>query len=246
MTGRCFLPIHVYEAITGKPVAVILRPGKTPDGAEVALVLRHVIRRIRARWPKVDILVRGDSHYGRPEAMSWCERNRVGYVFGPAGNKVLPPMSPASPRRRRWVGSRARPRRSAATPSSATPPRPGIEHRVMARSRRRTAARTVGSWSPTCAGTHAGSTRSCTAPVARRKPGQGAQVAISPRTGRHVPGPPRTSSGWCCTMADLRAIWRASVLEPSNQPDPVLLGDSLVLAATCPRGKTRYSARLCP
>jgi hypothetical protein len=87
--GRCFLPIHLYEAITGKPVAVILRPGKTPDGAEVALVLRHVIRRIRARWPKVDILVRGDSHYGRPEAMSWCERNRVGYVFGLAGNQVL-------------------------------------------------------------------------------------------------------------------------------------------------------------
>jgi Transposase DDE domain group 1 len=87
--GRCFLPIHVYEATTGKPVAMILRPGKTPDGAEVTLVLRHVIRRIRARWPKVDILVRGDGHYGRPEAMSWCERNRVGYVFGLAGNKVL-------------------------------------------------------------------------------------------------------------------------------------------------------------
>jgi hypothetical protein len=87
--GRCFLPIHVYEATTGKPVAVVLRPGKTPDGAEVALVLRHVIRRIRARWPKVDILVRGDSHYGRHEAMSWCERNRVGYVFGLAGNQVL-------------------------------------------------------------------------------------------------------------------------------------------------------------
>jgi hypothetical protein len=86
---RCFLPIHVYEAITGKPVAVILRPGKTPDGAEVALVLRHVIRAIRKRWPRVDILVRGDSHYGRPEAMSWCERNRVGYAFGLAGNKVL-------------------------------------------------------------------------------------------------------------------------------------------------------------
>src|SRR3954449_4022700 len=61
----------------------------TPDGAEVALVLRHVIRAIRRRWPKVDVLVRGDSHYGRPEAMSWCERNRVAYVFGLAGNKVL-------------------------------------------------------------------------------------------------------------------------------------------------------------
>jgi hypothetical protein len=86
---RCFLPIHIYEATTGKPVAVILRPGKTPDGPEVALVLRHVIRAIRRRWPKVDILVRGDSHYGRHEAMSWCERERVAYLFGLAGNPVL-------------------------------------------------------------------------------------------------------------------------------------------------------------
>jgi hypothetical protein len=87
--SRCFLPIHVYEATTGKPVAVILRPGKTPDGAEVALVLRHVVKAIRARWPRVEILIRGDSHYARPEAMTWLERNRVGYVFGLAGNQIL-------------------------------------------------------------------------------------------------------------------------------------------------------------
>jgi len=87
--SRCFLPIHIYEATTGKPVAVILRPGKTPGGTEVALVLRHVVRAIRRRWPRVDIIVRGDSHYARPEAMDWLERNRVGYVFGLAGNRVL-------------------------------------------------------------------------------------------------------------------------------------------------------------
>jgi hypothetical protein len=87
--SRCFQPIHIYEAITGKPVAIILRPGKTPDGAEVTLVLRHVIGRIRAHWPAVEILVRGDSHYGRPEAMAWCERQRIGYIFGLAGNPVL-------------------------------------------------------------------------------------------------------------------------------------------------------------
>jgi hypothetical protein len=87
--SRCFQPIHIYEATTGKPVAIILRPGKTPDGAEVTLVLRHVIGHIRARWPVVDIVVRGDSHYARPEAMAWCERLRVGYIFGLAGNAVL-------------------------------------------------------------------------------------------------------------------------------------------------------------
>jgi hypothetical protein len=87
--SRCFLPIHIYEASSGKPVAVILRPGKTPTGAEVALVLRHVVKAIRARWPRVEILIRGDSHYARHEAMTWCEHHRVGYVFGLAGNPVL-------------------------------------------------------------------------------------------------------------------------------------------------------------
>ena len=87
--SRCFLPMHIYEATSGKPVAVILRPGKTPGGAEVALVLRHVVKAIRARWPRVEILIRGDSHYARHEAMTWCEHNRVGYVFGLAGNQVL-------------------------------------------------------------------------------------------------------------------------------------------------------------
>jgi hypothetical protein len=87
--SRCFLPIHIYEAQTGKPVAVILRSGKTPDGVEVARVLRHTIKAIRRRFPRVDIIVRGDSHYARPEAMDWLDRNRVAYIFGLAGNKVL-------------------------------------------------------------------------------------------------------------------------------------------------------------
>jgi hypothetical protein len=87
--SRCFTPIHFYEAISAKPVAVFLRPGKTPDGTEVCLVLRHVVRAIGARWPRVDILILGDSHYGRPEVMAWCEHNRIGYIFGLAGNKVL-------------------------------------------------------------------------------------------------------------------------------------------------------------
>ena len=38
----------------------------TPDGAEVALVLRHVIRAIRRRWPRVDILVRATATTAGP------------------------------------------------------------------------------------------------------------------------------------------------------------------------------------
>ena len=86
---RCFLPIHIYEAGSGKPVAVILRAGKTPGGAEVRAVLKHITRRLRRHWPKTRICWRGDSHYARPEAMDWCEENGVDYIFGLAGNGVL-------------------------------------------------------------------------------------------------------------------------------------------------------------
>ncbi|MGH2372047.1 MAG: IS1380 family transposase [bacterium] len=87
--GYGFLPIHIYEASSGKLVAAILRPGKPPSGQEVRKILKHVIRRIRRHWPKVAILVRGDGHYGRPEAMDWCEDNRVSYAFGLGTNATL-------------------------------------------------------------------------------------------------------------------------------------------------------------
>jgi hypothetical protein len=48
---RCFLPIHIYDTATGRPVAVILRPGKTPSGKEAAGYLRRLYRRIRHHWP---------------------------------------------------------------------------------------------------------------------------------------------------------------------------------------------------
>jgi hypothetical protein len=87
--GRGFLPMHIYEATSGKLVATIFRPGTTPSGQEVRTILKHVVKRIRTHWPKVEILVRGDSHYGRPEVQDWCEDNRLGYVFGVSGNAVL-------------------------------------------------------------------------------------------------------------------------------------------------------------
>ena len=90
---RCFLPIHIYEGTSGKPVAVILREGKTPAGVEVRTILKHAIGRIRGHWPKVRILVRGDSHYGRVEAMEWCEKQGVHYIFGFGGNAVLKAMT---------------------------------------------------------------------------------------------------------------------------------------------------------
>ena len=86
---RCFLPIHVYETATARPVAVLLRSGKTPSGREVRGHIRRLVRRIRMHWPHTRLTIRGDSHYGRHEAMAWCEANGVDYIFGLGGNDVL-------------------------------------------------------------------------------------------------------------------------------------------------------------
>jgi hypothetical protein len=86
---RCFLPIHVYDTATSRPVAVLLRPGKTPSGVEVRGHLRRLVRRIRRHWPQTRIAIRGDGHYGRPEVMEWCDENGVDFIFGLPGNAVL-------------------------------------------------------------------------------------------------------------------------------------------------------------
>jgi len=86
---RCFLPIHVYDTATARPVAMILRPGKTPSGVEVRGHIRRLVRHIRRHWPSTRITIRGDGHYCRPEVMDWCEANGVDYVFGLTGTKAL-------------------------------------------------------------------------------------------------------------------------------------------------------------
>ena len=86
---RCFLPIHVYDTATGRPVAMLLRTGKTPSGAEAAGHIRRLFRHIRSHWPTTHITIRGDGHYGRPEVMDFCEANGIDYVLGLPTNAVL-------------------------------------------------------------------------------------------------------------------------------------------------------------
>ena len=86
---RCFLPIHIYDTETGRPVAVILRPGKTPSGVEVRGHLRRLIRQVRRHWPRTRITIRGDGHYARHEVMTWCEDSGIDYIFGLPGSRPL-------------------------------------------------------------------------------------------------------------------------------------------------------------
>jgi hypothetical protein len=85
----CFQPILIFDGLSGKPVLSLLRPGKRPSGEEVAKVLRHVIRRIRKHWPRVAILVRGDSHYCSEPALTLLEEMRCDYIIGFAINSKL-------------------------------------------------------------------------------------------------------------------------------------------------------------
>jgi len=86
---RGFASMHIYHVASGTPVAAILRPARTPKGTEVCTVVKHVTKRLRKHWPNTRIVWRGDSHYGRFEAMEWAENNGADYIFGLQGNAVL-------------------------------------------------------------------------------------------------------------------------------------------------------------
>ena len=86
---RGFASMHIYHVTSGTPVVAILRPARTPKGTEVRTVIKHTTKRLRTHWPNTRIVWRGDSHYGRVEAMEWAEDNGVDYIFGLAGNTTL-------------------------------------------------------------------------------------------------------------------------------------------------------------
>jgi len=83
-----FQPIVVFDG-AGRLVTAMLRPAKRPTGREAAAMMRRAVRQIRAEWPRVGILIRGDSHYCTPETLDFCRANQVDFVFGAAPSSTL-------------------------------------------------------------------------------------------------------------------------------------------------------------
>jgi hypothetical protein len=70
-------------------LAAKLRRSNIDASAGAALEIARIVRQIRSRWPRVKILLRADSGFARDGLMSWCEANRVDFVFGLARNARL-------------------------------------------------------------------------------------------------------------------------------------------------------------
>ena len=83
-----FQPIVVFDG-EGRFVTAVLRPGKRPREVEIRGFVRRLVGAIRAHWPKVEVLLRADSHYAAPEVFDWCPANRVDWIFGLAPNVAL-------------------------------------------------------------------------------------------------------------------------------------------------------------
>lgn len=89
---HCFLPLHVYEGLSGRLILTLLK-AKVLKGAQMLPLVRRVIARLRAVWPHCEILFRGDSHFSYPEVMEYLDAQpHVHYVTGLSANSVLKAM----------------------------------------------------------------------------------------------------------------------------------------------------------
>jgi hypothetical protein len=83
----CYLPLYVF---CGEHLLCArLREANQDAAAGVVEELDKIVTQIRKTWPKVQIIVRGDSGFCRDGLMSWCEENQVDYVLGLAKNARL-------------------------------------------------------------------------------------------------------------------------------------------------------------
>jgi hypothetical protein len=85
--GYCYLPLYIFcgeHLLCAK-----LRPADIDGAAGSVKQVAKLVQKIRAAWPNVRIVVRGDSGFCREHLMRWCEENRVHYVLGLAKNVRL-------------------------------------------------------------------------------------------------------------------------------------------------------------
>jgi hypothetical protein len=83
----CYLPLYIF---CGEHLLCArLRKADQDGAAGTKEELERIIGRIRRRWPRVRIMVRGDSGFCRDDLMAWCEANDVDYVLGLAKNSRL-------------------------------------------------------------------------------------------------------------------------------------------------------------
>src|SRR5579872_778097 len=84
-----YFPLLVYDGHSGFPLAAWLRPGAVHASCGAVDVLAEVVAALRAAWPGVRILVRGDSGLAVPAVYEFCEAQDLSYVLGYGSNPVL-------------------------------------------------------------------------------------------------------------------------------------------------------------
>jgi hypothetical protein len=102
-------PLLVFDGETGQLITTVLRPGNTHGSVGVVAVLKQVVRRLRARWPRVHIAVRMDSGGAVPAIYEFCERHDIAYSIGLITNPRLAalaaPLAAEAQRQRATTGA---------------------------------------------------------------------------------------------------------------------------------------------
>jgi hypothetical protein len=89
----CYLPVAGFVQFDEEPeqylFAYLLRPGNADAKLGAIGLLRRVLVRLRAAFPKARVLVRLDGGFAGPEMFDYLEAERVDYVVAMAGNAIL-------------------------------------------------------------------------------------------------------------------------------------------------------------
>jgi hypothetical protein len=87
--SHMYHPLLVFEGVSGVLLASRLRPGNAMGSRQAVAVLRPLVRRLRARFPKRSIGLRSDAAFCSPEVLDYAEYAGLEYAIGFGRNERL-------------------------------------------------------------------------------------------------------------------------------------------------------------
>jgi len=81
--------LFFHDGVTGQIILPVLRPGNSHSNRWYVGILSRIIKRIRAQYPDIKIIIRADSGFSCPAFYKLAKKHNLLYAIGLSSNEIL-------------------------------------------------------------------------------------------------------------------------------------------------------------
>jgi Transposase DDE domain group 1 len=78
-----------FDGVTGELILPVLRPGNVHTSRWMPKILSRIVKAIRTKFPRIEIIIRADAGFSNPNFFNLSEGSHLEFCMGLRGNQVL-------------------------------------------------------------------------------------------------------------------------------------------------------------